>query len=452
MSNKNYIAALDAGSGSVTLALGIATESENDLNGQKRLSILDLSSRPLQGITRGEITNRQQASETIKELISEVEQRLGMHISDLYTATSGRHVRSATHDQYVLTGEHTDGEIRPSDVETLTRLMAGVQAEEGLRILDRFPVHYLIDGRDTTKDPVGRFGKKLNATFGFVLGSHTLIDRLEKTLLSLGVRSRRTFAGAVVSAEAVTLPEEKELGAAVIDLGAGTTDLCVWHDGVIKYVRSIPFGAGDLNRDIHQQGILEKHVEGLKTTFGRAMAPQVKADKLIAIAGRSPRDKQEISQRNLATIIEHRLREIAEFVIKEIADSGLELDQLRGGIVLTGGGSRLDGIDELFREVTGLEVRLALPDLHVTKECSELAQDPSHSAVIGLLLKALEESSPARVDTAAPHHTQPRAQQPVRPVVEEEESEKLSRPRRSNPLKRLLEGFMSETLDGDEDL
>ncbi len=348
--------------------------------------------RPMQGVTRGEITNRQQVSEAVRDLVDEAEQKSGVRISDLYTGTSGRHVKCTNHDYFVFVGERSDGEIRREDVTALHDGMNNVQAEDGQRILDRIPQRYVVDGRDTVKDPVGRFGKKLETTFNFVLGSSTLIDRLEKTLQALGVRSRRTFASAIASAEAVILPEEKEMGVAVIDLGAGTTDLCVWHDNAVRFVRGIPFGAADINSDIHQQGILEKHVEGLKTKFGTAMAGLVDSDKLIAIAGRSPREKQEISLRNLAIIIENRLREIIGFVVDEIGDSGYA-GRLSGGIVLTGGGSQLPGIDELFREATGMEVRLALPDVNVADESLALAQNPAHATVIGLLLKAFADGA-----------------------------------------------------------
>ncbi|MDR2911770.1 MAG: cell division protein FtsA [Alistipes sp.] len=459
MDKKNCIAAMDMGTGSVTIAVGRAGEDG-------RLELVDVTSKPMRGITRGEITNRQQVSESVKEVVAEVEQKLGLSLSDLYTGTSGRHVRCAGHDYYVFVGERSDGEIRQEDMDALREGMNNVQAEDGLRIMDRIPQKYVVDGRDTVKDPVGRFGKKLETTFNFVLGSATLLDRLEKTLMALGVRSRKTYPNAIASAEAVTLPEEREMGVAVVDLGAGTTDLCVWHDNAVRFVRGIPFGSGDIDSDIHQQGILEKHVDGLKTTFGVAMADLVTADKLIAIAGRSPREKQEISQRNLATIIEHRLREIIGFVVDEIGDSGYS-GRLRGGIVLTGGGSRLVGIDALFREVTGLEVRLALPDVCVADESLPMAQDPSHATAIGLLLKAIAEVAPARVVINGPAGGGTGASTGAGAGIgnsgasgsggnsDDEDDDDKPRERKKKEkrggLKRWFEGFLSEPLDGDED-
>ncbi len=466
MERNNRIVAMDMGSSSVVIAVG-----RPDADG--KLVLEEVVSRPMQGITRGEITNRQQVTESVRELVADVEQKLGLRISDVYTGTSGRHVKCANHDYYVFVGEQSEGEIREEDVKALHSGMNNVQAESGERIMDRIPQRYLVDGRDEVKDPVGRFGKKLDATFNFVLGSATLIDRLEKTLMAMEIRSRKTFAAAVASAEAVVLPEEREMGVAVVDLGTGTTDVCVFHDNAVRFVRGIPFGAGDINSDIHQQGILEKHVEGLKKSFGHAMASQVTADKLIAIAGRSPREKQEISQRNLAIIIENRLREIIAFVMDEIADSGYE-GTLKGGIVLTGGGSQLAGIDELFREATGLEVRLALPDVRVADESLKLAQNPAYSTAIGLLLKAMndgeyhgggktaQQPSGSGNKTAGGNGKQPEVPQPGRTVVvqpdepEEEDDDTETRKKKGGLFSRIRKSIENtifvETLDGDEDL
>ncbi len=481
MEKKNYIAAIDLGSSSVTIAVGTV-----DTEG--RLEIADIVSRPTDGVTRGEITNRQQVAASIKEVIEEIEHRLSIRIADVYTGVSGRHIKCSNHDYFVFVGERSDGEIRKEDVLALHDGMNNVQAEDGIKILDRIPQNYIVDGRDEVKDPVGRFGKKLESTFCFILGSSTPIDRLEKTLLGLGIKPLRTFANALASAEAVTLPEEKEIGAAVIDLGAGTTDLTIYYDNVVRFVRGIPFGAGDINHDIHQQGILDRHVENLKTQFGCAVADEIVTDKLIGMPGRTPRDRQEISQKNLAIIIENRLKDIIRFVQEEIADSGY-VGRLAAGIVLTGGCSQLQGIDELFRRETGMEVRLATPDLRVTEASKEIASKPEYATAIGILLQAMASGKFNRVEkisTIAGNRFAPRPQptpvhEPARPVhVPEPENEPT--PEENDPTEtnddeeeiakgkehkehrkgkgldwwnrvknKLDETFFPETLEGDED-
>ncbi|MDR0907800.1 MAG: cell division protein FtsA [Rikenellaceae bacterium] len=387
MEKRNYIVAIDPGSANITIAVGA-------VGNEGRLHIEEIVSGAMQGITRGEIANRQQVSASISEAIRAVEQKLGLRISDVYMGSSGKHIRCASHDYYVYVADRSEGEIQTTDVSALHDMMNNIQAQEGIKILDRIPLEYVIDESNSVKDPVGMFGKKLSTTFNFVLASTTLLERMDKTLLALGIATRRTIAAAIASAEAVLLPEEREMGVAVVDLGSGTTDVSVWYDNEVRFVRSIPLGAGDIDSDIHQQGILDKRIGELKHTFGVAMTELVVSDKLISIAGRSPREKQEISQKNLAIIIENRLREIIGYVVAEIGDSGYA-GRLKKGIVLTGGGSQLKGIDELFSHVTGMEVRLGVPDVNVAEDSVELAQNPAYSTVIGLLLKALEQGARA---------------------------------------------------------
>ncbi len=220
-------------------------------------------------------------------------------------------------------------------------------------------------------------------------------------------------------------------------------------------------GAADINNDIHQQGILEKHVEGLKTKFGVAMADLVENDKMIAIAGRSPREKQEISLRNLAIIIENRLREIIGFVVEEIGDSGYA-GRLKGGIVLTGGGSQLTGIDDLFREATGMEVRLALPDVAVAddEKSLSLAQNPAHATVIGLLLKAFADDKASGGVTLTPGGVGGGVRQPATHVKsdskDERKKEKPEKPEKKSwgwgrKIKDKFDKLLDEPLEGDED-
>lgn len=399
--------ALDPGSANITIGVGTVDD-------EGKLHIEEIVTAPMQGISRGDMSNRQQVSASISEAIRQVEQKHGLRISDVYMGASGRHIKCTSHDYYVYVGERSDGEISKTDVAGLHDMMNNIQAEEGIRILDRIPLDYIIDERNSVKDPVGMFGKKLSSTFNFVLASSTLLDRMDKTMLAMGISTRRTFANALASAEAVLLPEEKEMGVVVVDLGAGTTDVSVWFAGAVRFVRAIPFGAADINNDIHQQGIIEKRVEELKKSFGMAMADLVEGDKLITIAGRSPREKQEISQKNLAIIIENRLREIIGYVVAEIGDSGYT-GRLPCGIVLTGGGAQLKGIDELFRQVTGMEVRIALPDVNVADECVALAQDPSHSTVIGLLLKAAANRGATYQRPVHNPGTPPTVKEPLQP-------------------------------------
>jgi cell division protein FtsA len=145
-------------------------------------------------------------------------------------------------------------------------------------------------------------------------------------------------------AEAVLLPDEKEEGVAVVDVGGGVTDVTVYYRNVVRYVASIPMGASAINRDIRTMSVPEKHVESLKQKYGSAVAELAPEDKLIRVNGRTAREAKDILLRNLATVIEARATDIAEFVQQEIKDSGYA-GKLAYGIVLTGGSAKQQSID-----------------------------------------------------------------------------------------------------------
>jgi len=390
---RDYIVAIDLGSGSATIAVG-----GKDADG--KLDIVDIISERTSGLSRGEIANRQEVISVLQSLKEKIQEKHRISISDAYTGISGKHIKCTNQDYFVFVGERSDGEIRKEDKLALHDVMNNVQAEDGIKILDRIPQAYVIDGQEKVKDPVGRFGSRLASTFCFVLGSWKPIDRLEKALMGVGIKPVRTFANALMSAQAVATADEKEMGVAVLDIGAGTSDLCIYYDDSVRFVRGIPFGASDINNDIKQQGILERHVEKLKTQFGRAMADNMEKDQLIVISESKGKDKKKISQKNLAIIIENRLKDIIGFVREEIADSGYA-DKLGAGLVLTGGCTRLPDIDALFRRELGMEVRLALPDVYVNERSKALAANPEYATVIGMLLRVMESGQANNVEVFA---------------------------------------------------
>ena len=192
-------------------------------------------------------------------------------------------------------------------------------------------------------------------------GVQTCALPIYKAFLRLGIGQRRLFTNAQASAAAVLTEDEKELGAAVIDIGAGCTDICIWQDNIMRYVGVLPVGSDAINRDIRSIAIPERFIEKLKTTHGYAVATQIPEEKRaqsIKIKGRTQRENKEISFYNLAQIIEARLLDIVENVMEEIKESGYA-DKLGSGLVLTGGGACLKDIDTLFRERTKYDVRIS---------------------------------------------------------------------------------------------
>lgn len=173
---------------------------------------------------------------------------------------------------------------------------------------------------------------------------------------------------------------------AVVDLGAGTTDVAVYYRNVVRYVATVPIGASAINSDIRSLSVPEKYVENLKCKYGSAVADLAPENKLIRVSGRTVKEAKDILLRNLATVIEARATDIAEFVMQELKDSGY-VQKLAYGIVLTGGSAGLKDVDELFRRITGMDVRVGAAESGFTDEAKERLADPSLATVAGLLLK-----------------------------------------------------------------
>ena len=362
--------------------------------------MVDAVSKPMDGFTRGEVTNIEHVTTAIREAVGEMESRQGVKIDEVWVSVSGRHVVSATNSGSVYVGG-ADGEITLNDVRKLHENMANVQAPEGKVILSRFPLNYKVDGNETLGSPAGRFGNKLETTFSFVLAGKVALERISKAFQRAGVEKCHFVAGAMASGEIVASEEEKESGVIVIDLGAGSTDVCIIQNKIIRYVASIPIGSSAINNDIRSTGIPVSLIEKLKVRYGYATTSAIPAEKInsgVKVNTHSQHQKnKEITYRDLTTIIEARLLDIIECINSEIRNSGYH-NRLPSGIILTGGGSQLNGVDILFKERTGYEVRFGAAEGDISAYSMEGISNPALATAIGLLSMGIAESDIERTD------------------------------------------------------
>ncbi|MBO7300585.1 MAG: cell division protein FtsA [Tidjanibacter sp.] len=385
---KQHLISVDLGGSKVTVALGRLSH-----NGE--VVVVDAVSKPMDGFTRGEVTNIEHVTSAIREAVGEIETHQGVKIDEVWVSVSGRHIVSANNSGFVYVGG-TDGEITDSDVRKLHENMANVQAPESKVILARIPQNYKVDANETIGSPVGRFGNKLETTFSFVLAGKVALERISKAFQRAGVEKCHFVAGAMASGEIAASEEEKESGVIVVDLGAGSTDLCIIQNKIVRHIASIPVGSAAINNDIRSTGIPVSLIEKLKVRYGFATTSTIPAEKLnlsISIKPRSTHQKnKEITYRDLATIIEARMLDIIEFVNSEIRASGYH-NRLPSGIILTGGGSKLAGVEVLFKERTGYDVRLGAAEGDISAESMEGTSAPELATAIGLLAMGIAEGS-----------------------------------------------------------
>lgn len=376
---KEYIAAIDLGSKNVVTVVGLKDKDGN-------IEIAGTSVVACEGMDNGTVRNVESMSIAIKQSIEQVEQQLGVEIEAVYAGVSGRFIKSVRHSYFVFVSNR-DGEVRQEDVQKINESMDNVQVGDRERILDRIPQHYVIDNKadEMIANPVGMYGRKLESSFIFVVGENGVISRVENALSRVNLKLTSLFVNPLVSAEAVLLPEEKSEGVMFMDIGAGTTDIAIYKDGIVRHVAILPIGGNMINKDIQSYGFMAKHVEPLKVGHGSAMSKLASVEHLVRIKGVTASDEKIISYQNLAVIIESRLQDIIELAMSELKRSGYD-GQLRAGIVLTGGVALTRDIDILFRETTKMPVRIATPVVNLVKEGSQVVDTPIFSTAVGLLL------------------------------------------------------------------
>ena len=385
MENGDYVVAIDLGTNTVATVVGTRGEGG-------KVRIIDCEISPVQGVVRSEIKNVELVAQSIKRTIEAIEARQQITIREAYAGISGQHIRCVKYPYYVFVGR--DGEIREEDVQKLHESMGNVQAPDGETIIQIIPQNYIVDDEETM-NPVGAFGNKLEAVFNFVLGDNNAVSRVKRALQKVEIRQAGLFLNAVASAEAVATEDEKEEGVAVVDIGGGTTDVTVFYKNSVRHVGIVPMGGNAINRDIRSYGILERHVESLKVRYGSAMRDQIKTEMSIKTPGLNARMPKKISLLNLAAIIEARMLDIIDFVMPEIKASGCQ-QKLGAGVVLTGGAAQMKDLDLLFKNYTGIDVRVATPDTVIEPGSIESASNPALATAVGLLLKGLSSGRPVR--------------------------------------------------------
>ncbi|HKK61966.1 MAG TPA: cell division protein FtsA [Bacteroidales bacterium] len=383
MTQENQIvAAIDIGTTKIVSLIG-------RLNEHKRLEVLGISRSPSKGVKRGVVLNIEETVNAIHSTISEAQEQSGLKFSEVFVGIAGQHIKSVRNRGYVNRDSYED-EITRNDLQALIRDMYKIPVDVGEEIIHVLPQNYIVDNETGVKNPVGMFGKRLEANFHIVIGQISSARNVEKCIKRVGLDVKQLVLEPLASSAAVLTEDEMEAGIALVDIGGGTTDVAVYYDDVIRHTAVIPFGGNVVTRDIKEGcAILQRQAESLKIQFGSALGDLANEDKVVTIPGISGRDPKEISFKSLAYIIQSRMEEIIDAVLYEIENSGY-LDKLSAGIVLTGGGAMLKNLNQLVKFKTGLDVRIGYPNEQLASDTPEEINQPMYSTPIGLLLKGVE--------------------------------------------------------------
>jgi cell division protein FtsA len=358
-------------------------------NEHGKIEILGYGKSDSVGVSRGVVSNIERTVTSIKAAVKAAEEDSGVEIKVVNVGIAGQHIKSLQH-RGMITREDTEDEICQADINTLIEDMSKLVMPPGAQILHVLPQEFTVDSESGIKDPVGMAGVRLEANFHIITGDITPARNIIKCISKAELELDQLVLEPLASASSVLSEEEKEAGIALVDIGGGTTDIAIFQDGIIRHTSVIPFGGEAITQDISNGcSIMSKHAEKLKCKFGSALSQEMKDNELVCIPGLQGRTPKEISLKNLASIIEARLTEIIEHVHYEIKASGMG-DQLIGGIVVTGGGSQMRHITQLFQYVTGLDCRVGYPNEHLHEPPSD-TNIPSFSTGVGLVIRGYED-------------------------------------------------------------
>lgn len=372
----------------ITVGLDIGTTKICAIVGQKneygKVDILGLGKSPSVGVERGVVVNIDQTVQSIRNAVEQASHAANIEATHVHVGIAGQHIRSFQHRGSIVR-RNNDMEISQQDLDRLIDDMYKVATHPGEKIIHVIPQEYTVDQDHGIKHPIGMFGTSLEGNFHIITGQVTAVKNIYRCVEKAGYQVEGMTLEPIASSEAVLNEDEKEAGVALVDIGGGTTDIAIFKDGIIRHTAVIPLGGNIITRDIqHGCTILQKQAEALKVQFGCALADFTKANEIISIPGLTGREPKEISKKNLAHIIQARVEEIFEHVMYEIRSSGYK-DQLIGGIVLTGGGSKLEHINHLVEYVTGQDARLGYPSEHIGKGLTENVKNPQFATGIGLV-------------------------------------------------------------------
>lgn len=364
-------------------------------NDHGKIEILAMGQAESLGVARGIVENIEKTIQSIKSAVEETQVSISgdyeLLIRSAYVGVAGQHIKSMQH-RGMLTRNNIEHEISQLDLDALEDDMYKMLMPPGEQIIKVIPKQYIIDNQQGIKDPVGHAGVRMEANFHIITGNVGACTNIMRCVTRAGLEVKDLVLEPMASAEAVLSAEEKEAGVVLVDIGGGTTDVAIFHDGIIQHTAIIPFGGNAITEDIKEGCmIMRNQAERLKVKFGSALPSESQENEIVCIPGLRGREPKEISVRNLAGIISARMTEIIELVDYEIINSGLK-KKLIGGVVVTGGGAQLKHIKQLFEYVTGMDTRVGLPTEHLanTNELEKLAS-PIYSTGIGLVLNGFND-------------------------------------------------------------
>ncbi len=375
------LVAVDIGSTKVVTLVGYKT-------GEETFDIIGKGEVSCDAMRKGSISEVETAISALSESIEEAERMSGIPINECTVGIGGSHIES-TNSKGVIAISNPEGEIGENDIERAIEAARAISQPTNREIIHVLPCSYLVDGQEGIRNPIGMSGIRLEVSTHVISGSSPAIKNLTKTVSQAGLNLSDIVFNGLADASILLTQKDKDIGVVLVDIGGETTDIIVFEDGDIIHSAVVPVGSAHITHDI---------AIGLKTSVDLAEKVKLKhgsteskkgiENEMIDLNEFDNGEEQTANKKYLTEITEARASEILNLVrdeLKKIDRDGM----LPAGLILTGGGSKLNGIVNLSKEVVRLPAKIGRPTIEVTGLVDQI-DDPSYSNALGLIVWASE--------------------------------------------------------------
>ena len=379
----NIIVGLDLGTTKVCAIVG-------ELKDGGQVDIIGIGISPSYGLKKGVVVNIDSTVESIKKAVQEAELMAGVEINSVYVGISGGHIKGINSRGVAAI---KNKEVGSTDVARAIDGARAVNIPMDQQILHVIPQEFIIDDQDGIKEPIGMSGVRLDVKVHIITGAVTSIQNIVKSCSRAGLHVNDLVLQPLASSRAVLTSEEQELGAVVVDIGGGTTDMAIFLEGSLWHTEVLPIGGNHLTNDI-AIGLRTpaSEAEKIKIKYGCALSSLVKHEETLdvpSVGGRPPRN---LSRQILCEIIEPRVDELFGMVQQRLKKTGYE-DMCASGLVLTGGTALMEGLQEAAERTFALPIRVGKPKN--IGGLMDVVNSPVYATGVGLVLYGSENQQEA---------------------------------------------------------
>ena len=375
---SRYAVGLDVGTSNVRAVVA-------GITGDGSLNVVGYGEAPNQGMRKGVVANLNGPAQAIDAMLGEVERMSGYEVNSAVLSVNGAQIVSTRTEGMIAVGamEH---EVNEEDLARVEEVALQGRLPANQEVLQVVPLQFALDGQAGIKNPLGMTGSRLEMRANVVSTLAPNCENLRRAAEAANVTTEALVPSAVAAARAVLSERQRENGVAVVDIGAATTGVAIYEENDLRYVGVVPLGSNFITNDLAVMLAVDTEVaEEIKRRFANGVAVETERPVVLKWHGQD----LEFERAQIDEVVQARLREIMEMVRKELRRARYE-QRLPEGIVLTGGGAKIRGIEQFVRETLAVSVKIGVPS--GLKGVAEAVQKPEYATAVGLMLLAAENN------------------------------------------------------------